>query len=63
MSDIKGRSLIINITIDIKKFVLINLYNLNTENEKVEVLHTLLTLIEPKRKLKPFTRTRLQRVF
>ena len=48
MSDIKGRILIINITIDVKKFVLINLYNLNTENEEAEVLNTILTLIEPK---------------
>ena len=48
MSDIKGRILIINITTDVKKFVLINLYNLNTENEKAEVLNTILTLIEPK---------------
>ena len=48
MSDIKGRILIINITIDVKKFVLINLYNLNTENEKAEMLNTILTLIEPK---------------
>ena len=39
----KGRILILNVTIDAKNFILINLYNLDTENEKVEVLNTLLT--------------------
>ena len=31
---------------DAKKFVLINLYNPNTENEQVEVLNTLLTMMK-----------------
>ena len=43
MSNNKGGILILNVTIDAKNFVLINLYNLDTENEKVEVLNTLLT--------------------
>ena len=33
MSDNKGRILILNVTIDVKHFVVINLYNTNTENE------------------------------
>ena len=36
--------LILNVTIDVKNFVLINLYNRNTENEQVKVLNTLLTM-------------------
>ena len=46
MCDNKGRILILNATIDAKNFVLINLYNHNTENEQVEVLNTLLTMTE-----------------
>ena len=38
----KGHILILNATIDAKNFVLINLYNPNTENEQGEVLNTLL---------------------
>ena len=36
--------LILNVTIDVKNFVLINLCNPNTENEQVELLNTLLTM-------------------
>ena len=46
MCDTKGRILILNATIDAKNFVLINLYNPNTENEQVEVLNTLLTMMK-----------------
>ena len=41
MCDNKGRILILSAIIDAKNFVLINLYNPNTENEQVEVLNTL----------------------
>ena len=41
MCDNKGCILILNPTIDAKNFLLINLYNPNTENEQVEVLNTL----------------------
>ena len=46
MCDNKGRILILNVTIDAKNFVLINLYNPNTENEQAEVLNTLLTMMK-----------------
>ena len=46
MCDNKGCVLILNVTIDVKNFVLINLYNPNTENEQVEVLNTLLTMMK-----------------
>ena len=46
MCENKGHILILNIIIDRKSFVSINLYNPNTENEPVEVLKTLLTLIK-----------------
>ena len=46
MCDNKGRILILNATIDAKNFLLINLYNPNTENEQVEVLNTLLTMMK-----------------
>ena len=38
MSDNKGRILILNLTIDVKNFVLINLYTPNVKKEQVEVL-------------------------
>ena len=41
MCDSKGRILILNVAIDVINFVLINLYNSNTEIEHVEVLKTL----------------------
>ena len=37
MCNNKGRILILNVIIDAKNFVLIYLYNPNTENEQVEV--------------------------
>ena len=46
MCDNKGGILRLNITIDVKNFVLINLYNLNTENEQVEVSNTHLTVMK-----------------
>ena len=46
MCENKGRILILNATIDAKNFVLINLYNPNTENEQIEVLNTLLTMMK-----------------
>ena len=46
MCDNKGRILILNVTIDVKNFVLINLYYPNTENEQVKVLNTLLTMLK-----------------
>ena len=46
MSGNKGRILILYVTIDAKNFVLTNLYNPNTENEQVEVLNTLLTMMK-----------------
>ena len=46
MCDNKGRILILNATIDVKHFVLINLYNPNTENEQVEALNILLTMMK-----------------
>ena len=44
MSDSKVYILILNVAIDAKNVVLINLYNPNTENKQVEILNTLLTL-------------------
>ena len=45
MSDNKGNILILNVTIDVKNFVLINLYTPNTKTGfEVEVLNTLLTM-------------------
>ena len=46
MSDNNGRILILNVTIDAKNFILINLYKPNTEIEQVEVLKTLLTMMK-----------------
>ena len=46
MSDNKGRILILNVTVDVEKFVLINLYNPNTEKEQVEALNTLLNMMK-----------------
>lgn len=46
MSDNKDRILVLNVTINASNFVLINLYNRNTENEQVEVLNTLLTIMK-----------------
>ena len=46
MCDKKGRILILNVTIYVKNFALINLYNPNTENEQVEVSNTLLTMMK-----------------
>ena len=46
MCDNNGRILILNVTIDVKNFVLINLYNPNTENEQVEALNILLTMMK-----------------
>ena len=46
MCDNKGRILILSATIDAKNFLLINLYNPNTENEQVDVLNTLLTMMK-----------------
>ena len=63
MCDNKGRIVILNATIDAKNFVLITLYNPNTENEQVEALYTFLTMmktIDIKENLKPFTSRRFQ---
>ena len=46
MCDKNGRISILNVTIDAKSFVLTNLYNPNTENEQVEVLETILTMMK-----------------
>ena len=46
MCDKNGRISILNVTIDAKTFVLTNLYNPNTENEQVEVLETILTMMK-----------------
>ena len=46
MCDKNGRMSILNVTIDAKSFVLTNLYNPNTENEQVEVLETILTMMK-----------------
>ena len=46
MCDNKGRVLILNVSIGVKSFILINLCNPNTENEQVEVLNTLLTMMK-----------------
>ena len=46
MCDNKGCILILNVTIDASNFAFINLYDPNTENEQVEVLNTLLTIIK-----------------
>ena len=43
MCDNKDHIEILNVNIDTKNFVLINLYNPNTENEQVEALYTFLT--------------------
>ena len=66
MCDNKDRIVILNVTIDVKNFVLINLYNPNTENEQVEALYTFLTMmktIDINENLKPFTSRRLQCIF
>ena len=42
----KGCILILSVTIDAKNFVLINFYNPYTENQKVEVLNTLVTTMK-----------------
>ena len=42
----KYRILILNVTINAKNFVLINLYNPNTENEQNKVLNTFLTMMK-----------------
>ena len=42
----KGCILILNVTIDAKNFVLINFYNPYTENQEVEVLNTLVTMMK-----------------
>ena len=46
MCDNKGHILILNVAIDAKNFVLNNLYNPNTENEEVEILNPLLTMMK-----------------
>ena len=38
--------MILNVTIDAKNFVLINFYNPYTENQEVEVLNTLVTMMK-----------------
>ena len=38
--------MILSVTIDAKNFVLINFYNPYTENQKVEVLNTLVTMMK-----------------
>ena len=48
--DNKGHILILNVIIDVRDFALINLYNTNTKNEKVEVLNTLLTMMKTSRR-------------
>ena len=65
ISDNKARILILNVTIDAKNFILINLYNHNTKNEEVETLNTLLTMMETTdiKKLEPFTSRRFQCLF
>ena len=42
----KGCILILSVTIDAKNFVLINFYNPYTENQEVEVLNTLVTMMK-----------------
>ena len=41
-----GRTLILDVTINDANFVLINLYNANTETEQVSVLNNLSSLLE-----------------
>ena len=41
-----GRTLILDVTINDANFVLINLYNANTETEQVSVLNNLLSLLK-----------------
>ena len=45
-TDNDGRILILGVTINDVKFVLINLYNANTEREQVSVLNNLSSLSE-----------------
>ena len=42
----KGCILILSVTIGAKNFVLINFYNPYTENQEVEVLNTLVTMMK-----------------
>ena len=66
MCDNKGRIVILNATIDAKNFVLITLYNPNTENEQVEALYTFLTMmktIDINENLKSFTSRIFQCIF
>ena len=46
MCDNKGRILVLNVMIDPKNFALLTLYNTNTENEQLEVLNALSTMIK-----------------
>ena len=45
MSDKKGRPLVLDTRIDGSEFLLINIYNANTEKEQVSVLNELITIL------------------
>ena len=44
--DKTGRILVLDITLDVDQYILINLYNPNTENEHVKILDQLQTLLK-----------------
>ena len=45
-ADHSGRILILNVSINVSEYILINLYNANTEKEKTEVLRNLFALLK-----------------
>ena len=45
-TDKEGRILILNVSINDSEYVLINLYNANTEKEQIDVLNNMLVLLE-----------------
>ena len=45
-TDKEGRILILDVSINDSEYVLINLYNANTEKEQIDVLNNMLVLLE-----------------
>ena len=45
-TDKKGRILILDVSINDSEYILINLYNANTEKEQIDVLNNMLVLLE-----------------
>ena len=45
-TDKEGRILILDVSINDSEYILINLYNANTEKEQIDVLNNMLVLLE-----------------